>query len=82
MILLSLLGGHPVISIALATLLLTPIAPDSQLLAVAFVYNWSLGACAKPLSGLTLIFQGHYGIPSIKLAVLNWPYIVLMRLIG
>jgi len=78
MVLLSLLGVHPVISIAVATPLLTPIAPDSQLLAITFVFSWSLGACASPLSGLNLIFQGRYGIPSIKLAILNWPYVAVM----
>ena len=82
MVLLSLLGVHPVISIAVATPLLTPIAPDSQLLAITFVFSWSLGACASPLSGLNLIFQGRYGIPSIKLAILNWPYVAVMFLVA
>lgn len=82
MVLLALLGVHPVISIAVATPLLAPIAPDSQLLALTFVFSWSLGACASPLSGLNLIFQGRYGIPSIKLAVLNWPYVAVMYLVA
>ena len=82
MILLSLLGVHPIISIAVATPLLAPITPDSQLLALTFVFSWSLGACANPLSGLNLIFQGRYGIPSIKLAMLNWPYVAMMYLIA
>jgi hypothetical protein len=82
MVLLSLIGIHPVISIAVATPLLTPIAPDPQLLAITFVFGWSLGACASPLSGLNLIFQGRYGIPSIKLAVLNWQYVAVMFLVA
>jgi hypothetical protein len=82
MVLLALLGVHPVISIAVATPLLAPVAPDSQLLALTFVFSWSLGACASPLSGLNLIFQGRYGIPSIKLAVLNWPYVAVMYFVA
>ena len=82
MVLLSLLGVHPIISIAVATPLLTPITPDSQLLAVTFVFSWSLGTCASPLSGLNLIFQGRYGIPSIRLAMLNWPYVAVMLLVA
>jgi hypothetical protein len=80
MVVLSLLGVHPVISIAVATPLLAPLAPDSELLALTFVFSWSLGACASPLSGLNLIFQGRYGIPSAKLAILNWPYVAVMFL--
>ena len=82
MVTLSLLGVHPVISIAVATPLVAPIKPDPQLLALTFVFSWSLGACASPLSGLNLIFQGRYGIPSIKLAVLNWPYVAVMFLVA
>ena len=82
MLLLSLLGVHPIISIAVATPLLTPFTPDSQLLAVTFVFSWSLGTCASPLSGLNLIFQGRYGIPSVRLAMLNWPYVAVMFLVA
>ena len=82
MVLLSVLGVHPVISIAIATPLLTPISPNSQLLAVTFVFSWSLGACASPLSGLNLMFQGRYGIPSTKLAMLNWQYVAVMFLVA
>ncbi len=78
MILLAVLGMHPVISIAVATPLIAPINPDPQLLALTFVFSWSLGVCASPLSGLNLIFQGRYGIPSVKLAIANWPYMVMM----
>ena len=82
MVLLSLLGVHPVISIAVATPLLTPIDPNSQLLALTFVLSWSLGACASPLSGLNLIFQGRFGIPSVKLAMSNWPYVSIMFVVS
>ena len=78
MILLAVLGVHPVISIAVATPLIAPINPDPQLLALTFVFSWSLGTCASPLSGLNLIFQGRYGIPSVKLAIANWPYMIMM----
>ena len=82
MVLLSSLGVHAIITIAVATPLITPINPNPQLLALTFVFSWSLGACANPLSGLNLIFQGRYGIPSIKLAMLNWPYVAVMSLVA
>ena len=82
MVLLSSLGVHAIITIAVATPLITSINPNPQLLALTFVFSWSLGACANPLSGLNLIFQGRYGIPSIKLAMLNWPYVAVMFLVA
>ena len=80
MVFLSLLGVHPVISIAVATPLLIPISPDPELLALTFVFSWCLGACASPLSGLNLTFQGRFNIPSARLALLNWPYVAVMFL--
>ncbi len=74
----SMLGVHPVISIAVATPLVLPVAPNPQLLAVTLAFSWSLGACANPLSGLNLMFQGRYDISSFRLALLNWPYVLLM----
>ena len=82
MVLLSLVGVHPVISIAVATPLIASSNPAPDLLALTFVFSWSLGACASPLSGLNLIFQGRYGIPSIKLAMLNWPYVAVMFIVA
>ena len=82
MLVLSLIGVHPIISIAVVTPLVLPSNPNPQLLAVTFVISWSLGACASPLSGVNLIFQGRYGIPSFKLAMLNWPYVFTMFLIS
>ena len=82
MVIVSLIGVHPIISIATITPLVLPSNPNPQLLAVTFVISWSLGACASPLSGLNLIFQGRYGIPSTKLAMLNWPYVFVMFLVA
>jgi len=82
MVLLSVLGVHPVISIAIAAPLITPISPNPHLLALTLVFGWSLGACASPLSGLNLIFQARYDIPSVKLAMLNWPYVAVMFLVA
>lgn len=82
MILISSLGVHAIILIAVATPLITPINPDPHLLALTFVFSWSLGACANPLSGLNLVFQGRYNIPSIRLAMLNWPYVAVMFLVA
>ncbi|MFK7964386.1 MAG: hypothetical protein AB8C46_10535 [Burkholderiaceae bacterium] len=78
----SAVGLHPVISVAAMTPLLLPLDPSPTLLAVTYLYCWSLGTCASPLSGTHLIFQGRYGVPSYKAAVWNWPYVIVMFFFG
>jgi len=82
MIVISVLGAHPIITIAVVTPLLTPINPDPQLLAVTYLFGWSLGTCAGPLSGTHLVMQGRFGIPSVKGAVRNWPFVGIMYLVA
>ena len=80
MIVIAVLGVHPIISIAVITPLLAPLNPDPQLLAVTYAFAWSLGTCAGPLSGVNLIFQGRYGMPALQIARRNWPFVALMSL--
>jgi hypothetical protein len=82
MVIISILGAHPIITIAVVTPLLTPINPDPQLLAVTYLLGWSLGTCAGPLSGTHLVMQGRFGIPSVKGAVRNWPFVAVMYLVA
>ncbi len=78
----SALGLHPVIAVAAVTPMLAPLNPSPVLLAVTYLYGWSLGTCASPLSGTHLIFQGRYGTPSFRAAMWNWPYVLLMLGVG
>ena len=78
MLIISILGVHPVIQIAGVTPLLVPVGPDPQLLALTYMFAWSLGTCASPLSGTHLVMQGRYGIPSWQGALVNWPFVVIM----
>jgi hypothetical protein len=82
MVVISALGAHPIIAIAVITPLLAPINPDPQLLAVTYLFGWSLGTCASPLSGTHLVMQGRFGIPSVKGAVRNWPFVAVMYLVS
>lgn len=78
MLFIAILGVHPVVQIAGLTPLLLPIQPDPQLLALTYMFAWSLGTCAGPLSGTHLVMQGRYGIPCWKGAVNNWPFVGIM----
>ena len=80
LIVVSAFGAHPVVFIAVVTPLLAPIHPDPQLLAVTYLFGWSLGTCSSPLSGTHLVMQGRFGIPSVKGAMRNWPFVAVMYL--
>lgn len=82
MILLSVVGIHPVVTISGATPLLLALGPDPNLLAVAYLLAWSLGTCGSPLSGTHLVFQGRYGVPGWKGALWNLPYVAVMFLVA
>lgn len=71
---LSIIGIHPVISIATAGGLLLPLAPDPNLLALVFLTGWSLGVVLSPLSGLHLAIQGRYGIDAHRFPLWHWRF--------
>ena len=62
MVLLSVAGVHPVISIATSSGLLVPLAPDPNLLGVVYLMTWAAGVAISPLSGMHLAMQGRFGI--------------------
>lgn len=78
MLIIAIAGIHPVIQIAGVTPMLLPLDPDPQLLALTYMFAWSLGTCGSPLSGTHLVMQGRYGIPSWKGALVNWPFVLIM----
>ncbi len=78
LIVASMLGAHPIVTIAVIVPLLGPLEPDPQLLAVTLLFGWGLGTCAGPMSGTHLVMQGRYGISCLRGAVRNWPYVAIM----
>jgi len=75
-------GIHPIIMISSFAPMIMTLDPDPNLLAATFLFAWHLGTCSNPLSGTNLVFQGRYGIPSWRLAFWNWPYALLMLVVG
>jgi len=82
MVLIAMAGIHPVIQISAFTPLLASVSPDPELLAITYLFAWSLGTCASPLSGTHLVMQGRYGIPSWKGAVYNWSFVLPMLVVA
>lgn len=77
-VVLSLLGIHPIVSVAFFGSLLTPMTPDPTLLAMVFLTAWSFGTLTGPLSGLNLAIQGRYGIDSFRMMRLNLRFMLCM----
>jgi hypothetical protein len=80
MILLSILGIHPVISIVTASELILPASPDMNLLAMTFLMSWATGVCISPMSGLSLAIHGRYNINSFDF--LKWNGLFAALLLG
>jgi hypothetical protein len=82
MLLCAFCGIHPIIMISSFAPMIMTLNPDPNLLAVTFLFAWHLGTCSNPLSGTNLVFQGRYGIAGWKIAFWNWPYAMVMLIIG
>ena len=78
MVLLSLFGIHPVISVTTASGLILPASPDPDLLAMTFLMTWAAGVCISPFSGLSLAIQGRYGINAFSFPRWNGLFVMLL----
>ncbi|WP_435104634.1 hypothetical protein [Arhodomonas sp. AD133] len=78
MVLLALVGVHPLIGIAAFGTLLAPLDPDPSLLAMTFLAGWAIGVAVSPLSGLNLALQGAYDIAPRRIIVANARYGAVM----
>ncbi|OPX56638.1 hypothetical protein SAMN02745127_00498 [Oceanospirillum multiglobuliferum] len=78
MLLLSLLGVHPVISIASLSGLLLPTQPPIDLLAMLFLASWAIGTACSPMSGMNLSMRGRYFISAKQVLRSNLPYGAMM----
>ncbi|MGB0712821.1 MAG: hypothetical protein ACPGUC_04605 [Gammaproteobacteria bacterium] len=82
MLLVSMVGVHPVIAISVAGTLLLPLAPDPDLLATTFLCTWAIGTGISPFSGINLSLQGRFGLRAGQVLRLNWHYGLGMYLLA
>ena len=76
MVSVSMIGIHPVISIAVSAGLLQSAHPDPTLFAMTGLLAWGIQAAGGPLSGLNVVMHGRFGIDSFTLARWNAKYVV------
>ncbi|WP_028299824.1 hypothetical protein [Oceanospirillum beijerinckii] len=80
MLVLSLIGVHPVISIATVSGILLPTEPPVDLLAMVFLASWAIGTACSPMSGMSLSLRGRYFISARQILRSNLAYGVVMWL--
>lgn len=81
MVLISIIGVHPVISIATAGGIFAPIVQDPNLLAITFLMTWALGISTSPFSGMHLSMQGRYNLDSRNFIRWNGGFALLMLIV-
>lgn len=72
---LSLVGVHPVVSMAALAALVGQLDPDPTLFALAAMVGWGCSIAVGPLSGLLIHLNGRYGIDALTVVRGNLPYI-------
>ena len=70
-LLLSIMGVHPVITIATAGGLLANLDTSPDLLAMTFLMCWSGGVIGSPLSGMHLTLAGRFNVSNYTLFMRN-----------
>jgi len=78
MVVLAVIGIHPVISIAVMGTVLSPLLVDPNILGMLFLSVWALGVVASPLSGMNLALIGRYSLQSRQILGWHFRYLLFM----
>jgi hypothetical protein len=78
LIVLAMIGMHPVTSVVLAGSILTHSIHDPNLLGITLLMGWSMGIVLSPFSGIQLSIQSRYRISAKTLLKMNWRYALTM----
>jgi len=80
LIVLGLIGVHPVVGISIASPLLLPLHPDNSMLGYMFLTSWAISTGSSPLSGVGLVLTSRYHVSPRSILVNNFHYVVTMWL--
>ena len=82
MIVIALIGVHPVASIALVSPFLVPLGINPNQLAFLFLSAYGIGIGASPLSGVGLLMSSRYNVSSSTILQVNRYYLVIIWLLS
>ena len=71
LLVLAIVGMHPVTTVALAAGILAPHVENATLLGMTLLFGWNIGVCFSPFSGVQLTLQSRFGIRARDLATMN-----------
>ena len=74
----SMVGIHPLISIATSGGMLAGQVADPNLLGMTYLMGWSLGVMASPVSGTHLTLQARFGLPAHRFFKWNFAFVMQM----
>ncbi|MFW5488878.1 MAG: hypothetical protein ACNI3A_10780 [Desulfovibrio sp.] len=80
LIVLGLIGLHPLVGISVISPLLLPLNPDHSQIAFLFLTCWAISTGSSPLSGVGLVLCSRYRVPVRSVLVNNFHYAVFMWL--
>lgn len=81
-LILAIIGIHPVISIAVLGHWMVDLQANQSLLAMMFLMSWAIGVASSPISGVNLALQGRYGVSGLAIFRWNLAYAIKMYLVA
>lgn len=82
MIVIGIMGIHPIVSIAIVSPLLLPLNPDPSQLGFLFLSSWAISTGSSPLSGVGLALVSRYQASPRGIIQNNWHYALVMWVIA
>ncbi len=80
LIILGLIGVHPLVGISIVSPLLLPLHPDNSRLGFLFLTSWAISTGSSPLSGVGLVLTSRYHMSPRSILTSNFHYVVAMWL--
>ncbi|BFM47958.1 hypothetical protein THO17_01210 [Marinomonas sp. THO17] len=81
MIIAGMIGIHPVVSVAIISPLILPLAPNPSQLGFLFLSAWAISAGSSGLTGLGLLMTSRYGIATKTIVKNSYHYAICMWLL-
>ena len=78
MILIGIMGVHPIVSISVVSPLLLPLHPGNSQLGFLFLSTWAISTGSSPLSGVGLALVSRYRASARGIIQNNWHYALVM----